>query len=1007
MKKLTFIMALILSVSGNSIAQHIYTAVGGGTSAPANGVAAGSVDLGSSTSLPLSVKTDSHCNLYFATLAGDIWKVDKTTGLLTKIAGIGIAGVNSYGSGGPATAAQLAFSGPSWFSYGQHLFIDGSDNIYTAENFVVRRIDAATGIITTVAGNGLGGGGGDGGQATAAGMNPTGVVVDGSGNIYISDYAAIRKVNTSGIISTIVGDGATTSFSGIPGPATAALIGSPTGILIDGSGNIIFVDEFNNSILKIDPSGNISLIAGQGNIWGATYTPSGPATAAYLSGPTEIALDPSGNLYVNERGSAVVQKINTSGNISTLAGAAFTTGYAGDNGPAASAKFYDPFSLCIDQTGNIYISDYFNYRIRVVPASNSALNGSISVSPGLPVKCGKPITLSVTFEGMGCSGGLGMYGSLSYKWYRVGNATPVGTGSTFTETAMADGEQFYCVITGYWGSYTTPKITITLTSAPKIADVDINSICVPGSAESSSSVVPVYSVTVGGGAPPYTYTWAPVSGNSSTLDYSPAIGTATVTASNSPYKVKYLLTVTDINGCSSFRPVFTQLITSGFDLASRDSHDDMYDEPNTQNTVTGNWDIWDSPDIWNRYILDGDVNQVHLPPHYGIGDNYVYVKVRNVGCASSPSTAVLNTYWTIGGFPETWSFTPGQNDWTDHLFPGTTLPQGLQITTTPIPIPVLAPGTNVILHAAWAPPNPNDYYTGATSMELCFLARTIDGHYAGHTDGMTYEEIYGIGANVGYNNNIVTRNTTDINVSNPSSGPQHHFVIAGNAESSSRNFNIQFANSNTLGTGITSGSSTMSGFISITVYLGDLFDVWQEGGGQGVYAAISSDERSVTFDCNSTMELDNINIDAFTEYLVSFVVNPVDGADLTNLPDETLYFRQILNGDNPSVYGCYNYHVFYDPSGAGRPSAPTDNAALQKITAYPNPAKTQLNFAVRNPDDLSISLMDITGRTVDTRILHNQKHAIFNIADYAPGVYLYKVRYSDGKEEAGKITITH
>ena len=225
-----------------------------------------------------------------------------------------------------------------------------------------------TGIITTIAGSGSYGFGGDGGPATAALLhNPTSVCSDVLGNVYIADQSnhRIRKVNSDGIITTIAGNGIDT-FSGDGGPATLASLSYPQGVTIGNAGDIFIADWGNGRIRRIDSSGIISTVAGTdaSGIWGDGV----PATSAIISGPAAVAFDQVGNMYIAEGDEYVVRKVNTSGIISTFAGQ-YIQYYSGDGGPATAADFYDPNSLAVDAFGNVFIADYYGWKVREVNSS--------------------------------------------------------------------------------------------------------------------------------------------------------------------------------------------------------------------------------------------------------------------------------------------------------------------------------------------------------------------------------------------------------------------------------------------------------------------------------------------------------------------------------------------------------------------------------------------------------------------------------------------------------------
>jgi hypothetical protein len=221
-------------------------------------------------------------------------------------------------------------------------------------------------IITTIAGNGTAANAGDGGPATAAELNsPVGLAGDASGNIYIAAGARIRKVTSSGTISTFAGMGFS-GFSGNGGQATAAELSGPADVVVDASGNVYIADAANARIRKVNTSGIISTYAGT-TVAGFSGD-GGPATAAELNNPLGIAVDISGNVYIAEQGNDRVRMISTSGIISTIAGTG-THGYSGDSGPATAAELFFPYGVAIDSLGNVYIADEMNFRIRMVSTS--------------------------------------------------------------------------------------------------------------------------------------------------------------------------------------------------------------------------------------------------------------------------------------------------------------------------------------------------------------------------------------------------------------------------------------------------------------------------------------------------------------------------------------------------------------------------------------------------------------------------------------------------------------
>ena len=309
---------------------------------------------------PSGVAPDGAGNLYIADQNNArIRKVD-AAGAITTVAGDGTKGYG--GDGGAATEAQLL--GPAGVA------LDGAGNLYIADRFNhrIRKVDAS-GVISTVAGDGTFGFGGDGGPATAAQLNrPAGVALDGAGNLYIADVNnnRIRKVDASGVISTVAGDGMR-GYGGDGGPATAAQLNRPFGVAPDGAGNLYIADSWNSRIRKVDSAGVISTVAGDGmRGFGGD---GGAATAAQLSTPVGMALDDAGNLYIADLFNNRIRKVDAAGVISTVAGDG-TRGFGGDGGPAVAAQLYYPIGVALDDAGNLYIADENNHRIRrLTPAS--------------------------------------------------------------------------------------------------------------------------------------------------------------------------------------------------------------------------------------------------------------------------------------------------------------------------------------------------------------------------------------------------------------------------------------------------------------------------------------------------------------------------------------------------------------------------------------------------------------------------------------------------------------
>ncbi|MBP7810081.1 MAG: T9SS type A sorting domain-containing protein [Bacteroidia bacterium] len=351
MNKIKLISLLYFLINQNGFSQTIYTYAGFGPSGYfGNGVQATTALL----SNPKGVTIDATGNIYICDTDNSCVRKVNVSGIITTIAGI--PGSSGYsGDGGSALAAKLY--APNGIA------LDASGNIYVADGNVIRKINT-TGTITTIAGTGIAGVSGDGGLATSAELNaPTSVAIDGAGNIYVSDNSSrVRKINSSGIINTVAGNG-TAGYSGDGGLATTAQLYSPVAIAIDGLGNLYIADDNNNCIRKVNTTGNITTIAGDGT--SGFFGDGSLATSSRLSSPRGITMDVNGNIFISDRGNHRIRKINTSGIISTISGDG-NASYNGSGIPAASATINTPYHLITDVLGNIYFCDLGNQRIRSI-----------------------------------------------------------------------------------------------------------------------------------------------------------------------------------------------------------------------------------------------------------------------------------------------------------------------------------------------------------------------------------------------------------------------------------------------------------------------------------------------------------------------------------------------------------------------------------------------------------------------------------------------------------------
>ncbi|HEV8132309.1 MAG TPA: hypothetical protein VGQ81_13750, partial [Acidobacteriota bacterium] len=339
---------------------------------------------------PIGIAFDSAGNLYFADSENNVVRKISTLGIMTTVAGSGTPGFS--GDGGPAAVAKLNFP--------RSVRVDSRGNLVVidAGNHRVRKVDG-TGIITTLAGNGLADFSGDGGSAIGAAIgNPRGVAFDPNGNLLISNAGSgrVRRVDASGIITTIAGSA--TGFNGDGKPALSTWFAFVSDILFDPGGNMFLTDSGNARIRKVSPSGIVTTMAG------GFVGDGGPATSSNLNAPEDIKVDTLGNLYVADTDHHRVRRIDASGRISTVAGTGIS-GFAGDGGPATSASLYFPLGVAADGNRNVFIAD--DVYIRKVDPSGVirtiAGNGAYGYSGdgGLATSASLRTPSSVAIDGFG------------------------------------------------------------------------------------------------------------------------------------------------------------------------------------------------------------------------------------------------------------------------------------------------------------------------------------------------------------------------------------------------------------------------------------------------------------------------------------------------------------------------------------------------------------------------------------------------------------------------------
>lgn len=480
------IMLLLITVFSN--AQRIYTIA----------------DYPQISYLNGAVATDIAGNIYIPDYNNNrIVKIDALTGIFITVAGTGTGGYN--GDNIAATSAQLY--GP------MAVALDAAGNIYITDysNNRIRKVNLSTGLISTVAGTGVYGYNGDNITATTAKITEsTGIAIDNSGNIYFTDLgnSRIRKIDIStGLIHNIAGTGSQ-GYNGDGILAVTAQLNLPYGIAVDNTGNVFVADNENNRIRKIDAiSGFIYTVAGTGT--GAYNNDGIPASSANIYHPISVSLDNSGNLFIADSWNNRIRKVNTSGTISTVAGNG-TSGFSGDGGFALSAQMSTPRGVNIDACGNIYISDYYNRKLRKVTSYDVSV---LSTDALCPATCNGTVNAFA-------SGGIEPY---SFLWNGG-----IDTGAYHTNVCAGN---YTVTITDGAGCVENLSASISQPDSFVVSISSVNATC-QGNGSASA--------TVYGGMPPYTYQW------------SNGLSTSTAGGLSSG---NYSLTVTDINNCTIYKSV--------------------------------------------------------------------------------------------------------------------------------------------------------------------------------------------------------------------------------------------------------------------------------------------------------------------------------------------------------------------------------------------------------------------------------------------------------------------
>lgn len=352
MKKKIFIL-FFLSIISAVNAQTVSTFAGTGVHGSADGSSTFATFFA-----PMGIAFDASGNLYVA----DFRKIRKITpdGTVSTIAGTGSAGSIN----GPAASAS--------FMSIKAIALDASGNVYVIDDNKIRKL-STLGLVSTFAGGGKSFGSVDGPDTLATFSFPTGLTIDKAGNVYVADRSGgkIRKITPAGVVSTLAGDGS----QGTPrdGSCSSAAFNYPAGVALDLTGYIYVADQWSHRIRKISANCDVSAYAGNGS----EGSLDGLAAAASFDQPHAIAFDVLGNLYVVDEYNHKIRKVSSDGIVSTVAG----SGIAGSaDGESISASFNDPQGIAIDASGNIYIADPNNYKIRKITLTTTDIGDKIIIT---------------------------------------------------------------------------------------------------------------------------------------------------------------------------------------------------------------------------------------------------------------------------------------------------------------------------------------------------------------------------------------------------------------------------------------------------------------------------------------------------------------------------------------------------------------------------------------------------------------------------------------------------
>ena len=428
-----------ITVQSAAVTSYTPLAISTYAGATANGSANGTAAV-ARFSNPTGVAVDGSGNVYVADSGNDLIRLITPAGVVSTLAGSAGSPGSANGTG---TAAQ--FSNPTAVA------VDASGNVYVADtgNSVIREI-SPTGVVTTLAGSVGSQGSADGTGTAARFYNPMGVAVDPSGNVYVADTGnnTIREISPGGGVTTLAGQA--TNFGSFDGTGSTARFFSPTGVAVDGFGNVFVADNYNDTVREISAAGVVTTLAG--SVGNPGYA-DGTGTTSQFSGPTDVAVDSSGNVYVADYDNETIREISPAGAVTTLAGSPGNAGSA--NGTGSVARFDEPSGIAVTPNGTVYVAEAYNNDIRIgalliAPPSITTQPQSVTVAPG------GSTSLNVSASGS----------SLSYQWFLNGTAISGQTGSTLTISSAqtSDAGSYTVIVSNGAGNVTSAAATVTVSS---------------------------------------------------------------------------------------------------------------------------------------------------------------------------------------------------------------------------------------------------------------------------------------------------------------------------------------------------------------------------------------------------------------------------------------------------------------------------------------------------------------------------------------------------------------